>query len=443
MPPAQQETPCPPVVSFAPDFAMALFWLLAILLLGLTLAFLLPPLLRRRSRASPDAAAAAIAVYRDQKRALEAELAGGAISATERDAGVLELSRRLGEEVGAPPQRLPPPPRRVWLVAVALLVAIPLAAVALYARLGSPEAAAPTVAGGPASHEMSDAQIAAMVDKLAERMKSRPDDLEGWVLLARSYSALGRFPEAADAYAHATALAPNEAALLADYADTLAMTQGRKLAGKPTELIQRALALDPQQRKALALAGTAAMEAHDLDAALGYWRRLRAAFPADSEEARQVDAIIAEIESDKGGGKASAGGSAKAAARAPAPAAPAPSAKVAAGTIAGRVEVASTLAPKLALGDTVFVFARAADGPRVPLAVLRFAASELPRDFVLDDSMGMAPGAKLSAASNVVIEARVSKTGNALPQPGDLTGRSPAVKPGTAGMKITIDQVVP
>ena len=422
---------------------MLLFWSLAILLLVLTLAFLLPPLLRRRSTASPDADAAALAVYRDQKRALDAELASGAISAAERDAAVVELSQRLGEEVGALPRTTPPPPRRVWLVAIALLVAIPLAAVALYARLGSPGATEPGVAAGPASHELSDAQIGAMVDQLAERMKARPDDLEGWVLLARSSAALGRFPEATDAYARATALAPDNATLLADYADTLAMTQGQRLAGKPTELIRRALALDPQDRKALALAGTAAMEVHDLDGALDYWRRLLAQFPADSDEARQVDAIIAEIQSGKSGGKANAGASAKAAAPAPGPAAPSQDAKAAAGTIAGRVAVASALAPKLALTDTVFVFARAVDGPRVPLAVLRFAASELPRDFVLDDSMSMAPGAKLSAASNVVVEARVSKSGNALPQPGDLTGRSPAVRPGTAGMKITIDQVVP
>src|SRR5215471_18837063 len=114
---------------------MLLFWSIAILLLALTLAFLLPPLLRRRPRASPDADAAAIAVYRDQKRALDAELAGGAISGAERDAAVLELSRRLGEEVGAPPPSPPPLPRRVWLVAVLLLIAIPLAAVTLYARL--------------------------------------------------------------------------------------------------------------------------------------------------------------------------------------------------------------------------------------------------------------------------------------------------------------------
>jgi cytochrome c-type biogenesis protein CcmH len=426
---------------------MLLFWSLALLLIAVTLAFLLPPLVRgRRGAAAPDADAAAIAVYRDQKRALDADVASGAIGAAERDAAVLELSRHLGEEVVAPTQRSHLPRPRAWVVATALLIVIPLAAVALYARLGSPDATAPAVAGSaPVPHEMSDPEMIALVDKLAQRMKSRPDDGEGWALLARSYTALGRFPEAADAYARADALMPDNPQLLVDYADALAMSQGKRLAGKPAELARRALALDPKQKKGLALAATAAMEVRDFDGALVYWRRLAAEFPPDSDDARDINSIIAEVESDKGAGKANAG--APAAPRAPAAAAPASGApqvaRSAGGTITGRVDIAPAVAPKVALTDTVFIFARAADGPRVPLAVLRIAARELPRDFTLDDSMGMAPGAKLSAASAVIVEARVSKSGNALPQPGDLTGRSAAVKPGTAGLMITIDQVVP
>jgi cytochrome c-type biogenesis protein CcmH len=426
---------------------MLLFWSLALLLIAVTLAFLLPPLVRgrRRGAAAPDADAAAIAVYRDQKRALDADIASGAISAAERDAAVLELSRRLGEEVAAPTQRSHLPRPRAWVVAIALLIVIPLAAVALYARLGSPDATAPTVAGSaPVPHEMSDPEMIALVEKLAQRMKSRPDDGEGWALLARSYTALGRFPEAADAYARADALMPDNPTLLVDYADALAMSQGKRLAGKPAELARRALALDPKQKKGLALAATAAMEVRDFDGALVYWRRLAAEFPPDSDDARDINSIIAEVESDKGSGKAKAGVQAVPRAPAAAPASGEPQvARSAGGTITGRVDIAPAIAPKVALTDTVFIFARAADGPRVPLAVLRIAARELPRDFTLDDSMGMAPGAKLSAASAVIVEARVSKSGNALPQPGDLTGRSAAVKPGTAGLKITIDQVVP
>ena len=427
-----------------------LFWLLALLLLAGTLAFLLPPLLRhRRPAAAPDDDAAAIAVYRDQKRALDAELADGVISDAERDAALAELTRRLGEEVGDPKAATSAhrPSRRAWTIAFALLVLIPLVALGLYRWLGNPDAMTFATAGNSTTsqHSTSDPQLAAMVESLAQKMKSRPDDAEGWTLLGRSYAAMGRYSDSADAYAHAAALMPDNAALLADYADTLAMAQGRSLAGKPSQLVQRALSVDPKNPKALALAATAALDARDFDAALGYWRRLQAQFPDNSDDARQVGSIIAEIEAAQREGKGGAGG--KLAARSERPAAPqasAPAAKSISGaTIAGRVDIAPALASKVALSDTVFIFARAVDGPRVPLAVLRVPARELPKNFTLDDSMGMAPGVRLSAAQAVVVEARVSKSGNALPQSGDLSGKSTTVKPGAADVKIVIDQVVP
>ena len=424
---------------------MLVFWSLAALLLAVTLALLLRPLLRARHvAAAPDADAAAISVYRDQKLALDAECADGVITAAERDAAVTELARRLGDEVATvrSAQTDQRGQRRAWFAAAALLLLIPSAAVVLYMRLGNPAAGEPAHAAaidGRNPHEIADTQIVAMVDSLAQRLKARPDDADGWALLARSYQALGRFPEAADAYAHADALIPDNAALLADYADVLAMAQGRKLAGKPAALAQRALAIDPNHRKALALAATAALEARDLDGALAYWRRLLAQFPQASDDAKQVTAIIAEIESAQREGK----GVPVAGDSAPRREARALVTPPAAATIAGRVDISPALATKVALTDTVFIFARAVDGPRVPLAVLRIAAKDLPKEFTLDDSMGMAPGAKLSGAAAVIVEARISRSGNALPQSGDFSGRSAPVKPGAAGVKVVIDQVVP
>ena len=424
---------------------MLVFWSLAALLLAVTLALLLRPLLRAREvAAGPDADAAAISVYRDQKLALDAECADGVITAAERDAAVTELARRLSDEVATvrSAQTDQRGQRRAWFAAAALLLLIPSAAVVLYMRLGNPAAGEPAHAAatdGRNPHEIADTQIVAMVDSLAQRLKARPDDADGWALLARSYQALGRFPEAADAYAHADALIPDNAALLADYADVLAMAQGRKLAGKPAALAQRALAIDPNHRKALALAATAALEARDLDGALAYWRRLLAQFPQASDDAKQVTAIIAEIESAQRDGK----GVPVAGDSAPRREARALVTPPAAATIAGRVDISPALATKVALTDTVFIFARAVDGPRVPLAVLRIAAKDLPKEFTLDDSMGMAPGAKLSGAAAVIVEARISRSGNALPQSGDFSGRSAPIKPGAAGVKVVIDQVVP
>lgn len=411
---------------------MLLFWFLAAALLLSALSALLWPLLRtRRAGAVSDADSAAIAVLRDQKRAADEDFASGVITGAEREAVVSDLARRLADEVGASP-RTPASgamPRPSWPLAIALLVSIPVLAIALYGRLGDP-AAAVVAAATDGGHELSDPQIAAMIGALERRLEQHPDSAEGWALLARSYYTLGRFPAAAKAYTKALALAPDNPDLLADYADTLGMTQGHRLAGKPLALIERALAIDPRHGKALALAATAAMEAHEPSKALAYWRRLAAQLPPGSDDATQVAAVIAEL-----GGEAP---DAVKTTQAPTQIAGASNA----GTISGRVAVGPTLAAKVAPTDTVFIFARASAGPRMPLAAMRIAASELPKEFTLDDAMGMA-GAKLSTASEVVVEARVSRTGNALAQPGDLFGRSAPVKPGATGLSITIDQVIP
>jgi cytochrome c-type biogenesis protein CcmH len=443
---------------------MLLFWSIATLLVALTLGMLLWPLLRpRHAGAAPDDDAAAVAVYRDQKRALDAECASGSITTSERDAALSELARRIAEDVAAPvPATSPATPasaalptsRRAWVLAIALAVLVPAVSFTLYQRLGNPVAAIAAVAtGGGAGHELSERQIDAMVEGLAQRLKQHPEDADGWVLLAHSYQALERFAESADAYAHADALMPNNPGMLADYADTLAMAQGRKLAGAPAALIQRALAIDPKQKKALALAATVALEARDLDASIAYWQRLAAELPPGSDEASQVADVIAEVDAAKREGKGgpsapprpTAEPAKRAAAAPPAAAPPAPriAAGVAASAISGRVDLNSALASKVALNDIVFIFARATEGPRMPLAVLRIPAKELPRDFSLDDSLSMAPGVKLSAATSVIVEARISKSGNALPQSGDLFGRTAALKPGATGVRITIDQVVP
>ena len=439
---------------------MLLFWFIATLLVALTLGMLLWPLLRARHVAvAPDDDDAAIAVYRDQKRALDAECASGSITRSERDATIAELARRVSEDVAAPvPVPAPslasaastaaPAPRRAWALAIALLLLVPAASFTLYQRLGNPVAAiAATATGGGTGHEVSERQIAAMVESLAERLKQHPEDADGWVLLAHSYQALERFAESADAYARADALIPNNASLLADYADALAMAQGRRLSGAPAALIQRALAIDPKHKKALALAATVALEGRDLDTSIAYWRRLATELPAGSDEARQVAGVIAEVDAAKREGKGSpVAPSKRAAASEPpvsVPSTPPGSTGAMGSAIAGRVDLNAALASKVALNDTVFIFARAAEGPRMPLAVLRIPAKELPRDFSLDDSMSMAPGVKLSAAPSVIVEARISKSGNALPQPGDLFGRSAPLKPGATGVRITIDQVVP
>lgn len=415
---------------------MLLFWLLAAALLAGALGVLLWPLLRTARVGAPDDDAAAIAVWRDQRRALDADFSSGAITAGEHEAALAELAQRAAEEVDEKPR---PPvrgamPRRTWPLAMALLLAIPALAIVLYGRLGDPGAGIVAAVGNDPA-PLDERQIATMIDGLARRLERRPDDAAGWMLLARSNYALDRFAAAAAAYGRANALVKDNADLLADYADALAMAQGRKLAGKPLAVIEQALAVDPRHKKALVLAASAALEARDLERSLAYWRRLGAQLPPGSDEARQVAAVIAEVD----GAKDLRQGPARSAA----PNRAADGAGTAAGAIGGRVELGPALASKVAPADTVYIFARAASGPRLPLAALRLPAARWPIAFDLDDSMAMAPGATLSSAGEVVIEARVSRSGNALPQSGDLIGRSAPVKPGATGLRITIDQVVP
>ncbi len=335
-----------------------------------------------------------------------------------------------------------PSPTLVGIVAAAVVAV----AVSGYLWKGSPDYArqASAVAGREAAKPTGTPteleQIAAMVDQLAARMKERPGDAEGWTMLARSYTVLGRFAEAAPAYAKAIALQPSSPGLLADYADVLiAANDGRESAAS-NELIAHALALDAHHPKALALAGTAAYDRGDYAGAAAQWQRLAAALPPGSEVVQQVEASVAEARQKAGLAPAAPGPAP--AAQAGATAVPPAGPSIGAGkSVSGTVSLAPGLAAQTAPGDTVFVFARA-PGSRMPLAVRRATVAELPLSFTLDDSMAMSPAARLSGAAEVVVGARVSKSGNAIPQPGDLAGEAAPVAPGASGIAVQIGTVV-
>jgi cytochrome c-type biogenesis protein CcmH len=273
-------------------------------------------------------------------------------------------------------------------------------------------------------------QIAQMVEALAVRLKEQPDNVQGWLMLARSYNALGRYPEAAQAYAQLVQRVPDDAQLLADYADVLAMTQNRDLSGEPERLIRRAVEIDGNNVKALALLGTLEFNRQNFAKAAESWQKILPLVPPESDFARNLQSSIAEAQ-QKGG-----------LAVAPAAAKPAPAAAAGGGRVSGKVTLAPELAAKAAPTDTVFVFARAAQGPRMPLVILRKQVKDLPAEFVLDDSMAMSPNMRLSSVPQVVVGARISKTGNASVQPGDLEGLSQPVAAGASGLAIVIDREV-
>jgi cytochrome c-type biogenesis protein CcmH len=417
-------------------FSVALFWVIALAIVAATLVVLARPLLRGgrpTGDAAPPELDATTAVYRDQKRQLDADLAAGAITTAEHTAAQEELVHRLGAEIAKRPSETEAGEARTPWVAIVVLVAIvPVTSVLLYQLLGNP-AGMKAQAPSPEQPQFSQEDVRAMVEKLAQRMRANPDDPKGWILLARSYAAMGRFAESSDAFAEAAKRMPDDAQLYADWADAAAMAQQRKLVGKPEELVARALALDPNNRKALALSATALLERGNIEGSLARWRELRQKLASGSDEAREIDRVIAEIS----GSPTTTG---------PAPEAKAPSTTSPpqpAGALAGRIDVDPKIASRVAPDDTVFVLARSAEGGRVPLAVMRIHGRELPATFHLDDSMGMVPEMRLSATPRVIVEARVSKSGNAKASAGDLRGRSAPVAPGDANVRIVINEVVP
>jgi cytochrome c-type biogenesis protein CcmH len=404
---------------------MTLFWLLSALLAAGALLLVLRPFLARRAAERVSRDAVNVAVYRDQLRELDADRQAGTLGAPEYERARRELEARLLEDVDAAGAAAPASGRRG--IAHVLGAAIPLCALALYFAVGNPEALLPRPSGD-AAHSITPQQIEALVERLAARLENEPGNAEGWVMLARSYRVLGRFAEAAEAYARAAQLLPGDAQLLADHADMLAMAQGGRLEGEPEKLIAQALEIDAKNLKALALAGSAAFEKKDYAGAARLWQRMLPLVPADSEDARAIQANVDEALALAGRGAAGKAATAGVAPRK--------------GALRGVVRLSPELASRVAPSDTVFIFARAAEGPPAPLAVLRRQARELPIAFALDDSMAMAPGLALSKFPRVTVAARVSRAGSATPQPGDLQGTSAPVANDAASVAVLIDSVV-
>ena len=392
---------------------MILFWSLGALLAAAALLLVLRPLLARRAARPVSRRAANLAIHRDQLRELDADLAAGKLARADYDKSRAELEARALEDADADAD---PVPARAGARGAALAVglAVPLCALAVYFAVGSPRALDPRTDPG----NVGAAQIEAMVERLAARLRENPENADGWKMLGRSYAVLGRFDAAVDAYAKAALRVPRDAQLLADFADALGMARGRSLQGEPEKLVLRALEIDPQNLKALALAGTAAFDRNDFASAAAYWERMLPLVPPDSEEARAVGENVAEARKRAGAAPAHPG-------------------------VRGTVRLAAKLKDRVAPGDTLFVYARADGGPAIPLAVLRRSAGELPLEFALDDALAMAPGMTVSAHPRIVVTARVSRSGAAKAQPGDLQGASRPVANDAKGVVVLIDAVVP
>ncbi|MEF8698990.1 MAG: c-type cytochrome biogenesis protein CcmI [Candidatus Accumulibacter sp. UW20] len=403
---------------------MTAFILVAALLVIAVLAILLPPLWRSPGpSSSADQREANLAIFRDQLGELERDRDAGSLAAADFEQARSELQRRLLDELPLPSAGRPraSSSRRT---AIALALVLPLAAAAGYALLGNPTALDPLQRQARVSPE----QIEKMLAGLVEKLQKNPEDSKGWVMLARSYKVLARYPEAAEAYRQAGALVEADPALLADYAEVLSEVNGGKLQGRPSELIAQALKIDPDAPQALLLAGAAASERQQYAAAADHWARLLTQVETGSDEAK---ALAAAISRARGMAAQQANGTATS------------KAVAGAGKVSGEVALSGKLAGQARPDDVLFVFARAEEGSRMPLAATRATVAELPLRFALDDAMALAGGRKISDFASVSVEARIVKAGQAQSSSGDLFGTLTGVKPGSQNLRLLIDQVQP
>ncbi len=413
-----------------PFWTVTLFWLFAVASVALALAFVLVPLLRQRGTANEaDRRAINIAVYRDQLKELESDRANDLISEAQLETARQELETRLAADALVEPDATPataaPTPRRLAWTLAALL---PAAAFGLYAWFGNPQVITAIAEGGPRPVQTEGHDMASMIAKLEERTRAQPDDGEAWLMLGRAYGVFDQWDKARHALEQADRILPDTPAVLSAYAEALAITAGRNLAGRPMQLVERALAKDPNDMKALELAAIHAFQGGKYSTAADLFQRLLQRLPPDTPYAHEIDAARQEALRLAQDGGASA--------QAPAPANPQ-------ARIRGRIELAPALASQVGPSDTVFLFARPAQGGGMPLAAIRAPGQAFPIEFELDDSMAMSPDMRLSNAERVTLIARVSRRGDVKPQSGDLEGMLDNVKVGSEGVVIRIDSVRP
>ena len=383
-----------------------------------------------------------VSPFKRQLAALAEQHAAGTLSQAQWDAQRSALERRLLDllldKAGTPDAAAAAPSWRMMAGLALVVVAIAAAGYAYNASRGPLTGETESAEQGPNS-----AQVVAMVEQLAQRLKSNPQDADGWAILARSYSVMERNDEALAAYQKAIALRKDDPGLLVDYADALAVKNQHSLQGEPMALVQRALAINPDHIKGLAMAGTDAFVRKDFGKAVKYWGRVE---QIGAPESVLVQRVVASLqEARKLAGLPPLSGTAQALAAPPiapsqasqpaAPGAPAAS-------ISGTVSLSPALRAQVSSEDTVFIFAKAAVNGRMPLAAERKQVKDLPYTFTLDDSKAMSPAALLSGAGQIIVSARVSKSGNPMAQPGDLSGQSGPVALGATNIRLEIKDAV-
>lgn len=430
---------------------MTIVMLFAAMLI-IALLFVLPPLLRQPRSRAPEQNELNVILHRKRLAELEADLANGVLNpaqvAQAREDHERELLQELADVNGS--TAAPAAPRTVGRIS-ALMVAIlvPVLALGLYYQHGNWRGLATAASASLAGENLDEADlppIDQVVIRLEQKLKDEPNSAQGWLMLGRSYAYTGRYADAVRAYARAEALTiPPEAQVYAEYAEVMALANNASMAGEPEKLVEKALKLQPTNPNVLWLAGMSAFQKADYPAAIKYWETLQSSEPPESEQGRMLATYLAQARIGKPlepivpSRETTTGDSSDLEPNPESVAAPSTGA-----TLKVHVALDPALLAQAAPEDTVFIFARAVQGPPMPLAIVRKQVKDLPTDVTLDDSLAMMPALKLSNYSEVVVGARVSKSGNAMPARGDLQSLSDAVPTRDAhAVRLVINQVVP
>ena len=423
-----------------PFWSVSLFWIAAVACVAIALAFILPPLLRKKEVAAKAARRDInIAVYRDQMKEMDADFANGLLTEEQFQSGKIELESRLAEDALAQTDAVMAPvaSRRLGFT---LAGVIPVAAFSLYFWLGNPLALI-SIAEAQANPAVATAangehDIMKMIEKIEARTKSNPEDSEAWTMLGKTYGVIDKWPEALKAYEQAIRLKPEEPAVMTGYAEALAINNNRILKGKPMELVLKALEKAPDDMKGLELAAISNFQDKNYAQAAYYFKHLLKLLPPDSPYAQDI------AEAQKEATKLSRGATTGLDNLADQAASAGPTGKDASAgaTIQGTVDIAPALKAKINAADIVFLFARTSGGG-APVAAIRSTAGKFPLEFELSDAMAMNPDNKLSNYKEVSLTARISKSGQPMGAAGDLEGTLTSVKVGAKGIKLMIDKV--
>ena len=390
------------------SFLISALLLLVLVLVLLLRPFIFPPKVEATSRRQMNAA-----IYREELDKLELERGAGSINDADYEIAHAEMRQRLFQDTNEEDDHSVMGSSKMTVIGLCIFITV--LSTGFYFFLGD----ATRIAEKNTQQPMTQDGVEKMVAQFAAKMEQDPTNLQGWVMLARSYRILGRNEEAAKAYERAGNFIDSDPQLLADYADVLASNANGSFAGKPLKLINQALKLDPNNLMALWLSGTASYAAGNYKAAVQTWEKLAQQLPPGTEDARSIEASIADARA-KGGLSSKASVNTKG--------------------ISGKIEIAVDIKSKVRFSDIVMVIARK-PGERMPVAVLRTSVSEFPMSFLLTDALAMNPSSPLSQLSEASVEVRISKTGMAMPESGDLISAPQTVKVGANNIRLVIDQV--